>query len=153
MDWQEATGHRFTVVSARMRTCLFSADWMVPQEHLPPTCVAATVKWLRLQAAKGRGLGEVRDRRSDYPVLADGGWHFSWFGGPGKQREKLLNSTCHVELLGTAEGDLIASGERWRTGRHGEGHLPVVSVDVDETWPRYIFERRCPENWFRPAIS
>jgi hypothetical protein len=23
-------------------------------------------------------------------------------------------------------------------------------VDVDAEWPRYVFERRCPSEWFRP---
>jgi hypothetical protein len=151
MNWREATGHRYTVIAARMRTTLFAVDWEVPDEVLPPTCVAATVSWLRMQAVKGRGLGEVRDRRADYPVLRDGGWHFSWLGGPEVQKRKLETSTCHTELLGTAEGDMIADGTRFRTGQHGEGHLPVRPVDVDDTWPAFIRERRCPAEWFRPA--
>ena len=150
MDWRKTTGSRYTVISARMRTCLFAVDWLVPDEVLPPTCVAATVSWLRSQAAKGRGLGEVRDHRGDYFELKDGGWHFSWIGGPEAQREKLLTSTCHTELLGTAEGDLITDGTRYRTGEHEQGHLPVRPVDVDDSWPAAIRERRCPEEWFRP---
>lgn len=150
LNWQEATAHRYTVIAARMKTCLYAVDWLVPDEMLPPTCVAATVKWLRARAAEGKGLAGVRDRRGDYPVLIDGGWHFSWAGGIERQREKLMTSTCHTEVLGTEEGDLIASGERWRTGRHAEGHLPVRPADVDETWPAFIRERRCPPSWFRP---
>jgi hypothetical protein len=23
-------------------------------------------------------------------------------------------------------------------------------VDVDQSWPEYIYKRRCPDNWFRP---
>lgn len=134
------------VVSARMRTFLFAVDWEVPAEFLPPTCVAAKAGWLRMM---GAGLAAVRDQRGKWPVLDDGGWHFSWIGGPERQREKLETSTCHTELLGTVEGDLIASGERWRTSQDGGG-LPVVPVDVDETWPAFVRERRCPEAWFRP---
>lgn len=150
LGWQEATGHRYTVVSARMRTTLFAVDWEVPDQALPPTCVAATVSWLRARAAEGNGLGEVRDHRSEYFQLRDGGWHFSWLGGPQRQRDKLETSTCHTELLGSREGDLIADGTRYRTGEHGEGHLPVRPVDVDDSWPRYVRERRCPADWFRP---
>jgi hypothetical protein len=149
MNWRESTGRRYTVIAARMRTTLFAVDWEVPDEVLPPTCVAATVDWLRLQAPR-RGLGEVRDRRGDYPVLRDGGWHFSWLGGIEKQQQKLLTSTCHTELLGTEEGGLILSGERYRSGRRGEGHLPVRPVDVDDAWPAFVRERRCPAEWFRP---
>ena len=150
MGWRRETLGRYTVISARMRTTLFAVDWEVPDDVLPPTCVAATVSWLRSQAAKGRGLAEVRDRRSDYPVLLDGGWHFSWLGGVEAQQQKLLTSTCHTELLGSKEGGLILTGERYRTGEYAEGHLPVVPVDVDESWPAFIRERRCPAEWWRP---
>ena len=146
LDWRGPA-----VAAARMRTTLFAVDWEVPDHLLPPTCVVATVRYLRRRAADGFGLAEVRDRRGDYTVIGDGGWHFSWVGGPERQREKLETATCHTELLGTAEGDLIASGERYRTSQDGGG-LPVVPVDVDGTWPAYIRERRCPANWYRPRI-
>ena len=83
-------------------------------------------------------------------MILDGGWHFSWIGGPEAVREKLETATCHTELLGTPEGDLIASGERYRSGGHTAGHLPVVAVDVDESWPAWIADRKCPDEWFRP---
>ena len=138
------------VISARMRTTLFAVDWLVPDAVLPPTCVAATAGWLRQSAAFGdMGLAEVRDARDRWPVLADGGWHFSWIGGVEAQQQKLLTATCHTELLGTPEGSMILDGTRYRTGEDGGG-LPVYPVDVDETWPAYIYERRCPEEWYRP---
>lgn len=145
LDW----AGRPPVISVRMRTFLFAVDWLVPDTCVPPTCVAATVAYLRAQAECGRGLAEVRDNRDAYPAAANGGWHFSWCGGPERQREKLETATCHTELLGTVEGDLIASGERYRTDQNGGG-LPVMPVDVDETWPAYVAERRCPPEWFRP---
>lgn len=137
------------VAAVRMRTCLFAADWEVPQMYVPPQCVIAEAGWLRRQAAGGRYLADVRDARDSWPVFEGGGTHLSWIGGPERQREKLETATCHTELLGTAEGDLIASGERWRTSQDGGG-LPVVPVEVDETWPAYVHERRCPPEWFRP---
>ena len=83
---------------------------------------------------------------------ATGGWHFSWTGqgGPAWQAAKLDEATCHTEILGTAEAGLIRSGARWATAQDGGG-LPVRPVTVDETWPAYIYERRCPAAWFRPA--
>jgi Glycosyltransferase family 17 len=130
--------------AVRMRVCIYAVDWEVPQQVLPPQCVAARHGWLA-----GQSLGAVRDARASYPVIEHGGWHLSWLGGPDAQREKLATATCHTELIGSPEGGLIASGERWRTDADGGG-LPVVPVDVDESWPRYVRERRCPENWFRP---
>lgn len=138
-----------TALAIPMRTCLFAVDWEVTIP-LPPTCVAATVGFLRRHMEAGVTLGQVRDKRESFRRFpGHGGWHLSWIGGPEKQREKLLRTTCHTELLGSPEGDLIASGERWRTSQDGGG-LPVTPVDVDETWPAFVYERRCPENWFRP---
>jgi beta-1,4-mannosyl-glycoprotein beta-1,4-N-acetylglucosaminyltransferase len=137
------------VASARMRTCLFAVDWEVPQSILPPPIVVAKVKWLRARKAEGMGLAQVRDARDRWPVLDDGGWHLSWIGGPERQREKLETATCHTELLGAPEGEMIRDGTRYRSDSNGGG-LPVVPVDVDETWPRFIWEKRCPAEWFRP---
>lgn len=134
-------------VSLWMRTTLYAVDWEVPPSYpLPPTAVAATVGYLR--GCDGM-LGQVRDSRGAYNMITDGGWHFSWIGGPERTRQKLLTSTCHTELLSHPEAELILSGARYREGADGGG-IPVVPVDVDETWPRYIQERKCPAEWFRP---
>jgi Glycosyltransferase family 17 len=135
------------VVSLWMRTCLYAVDWEVPASYpLPPTAVAATVGFLR---EAGGQLGLVRDNRGSFPVIPDGGWHFSWLGGPERQRAKLESSTCHTELLDHPEAELIRSGARYTQGADGGG-IPVVPVDVDETWPAWIRERKCPANWYRP---
>ena len=135
-------------VSLWMRTTLYAVDWEVPAFYpLPPTAVAATVSHLRQH---GGHLGAVRDQRSAYPMITDGGWHFSWTGGPERQKAKLLTGTCHTELLSHPEADLILSGSRYRDGADGGG-IPVVPVTVDETWPDWISEGQCPDMWFRPG--
>lgn len=134
-------------VALWMRTTLYAVDWEVPASYpLPPTAVAATVSHLRKH---GGHLGAVRDARGMYPVITDGGWHFSWVGGPERQKAKLLTGTCHTELLSHPEADLILSGARYRDGADGGG-IPVVPVTVDETWPDWISECQCPDVWFRP---
>ena len=140
------------VVSVPMRTFLFAVDWEVAVP-VPPACVAAQVGWLRKQARSGSYLAEVRDRRADFlEAQVPGGWHFSWVGagGPQWQAEKLDTATCHTEILDTPEAALIRSGARWATDQDGGG-LPVRPVTVDRSWPRYIADRRCPREWFRPA--
>lgn len=133
------------VVSIDMRTCIFAVDWEADSE-LPPTCVAARVGFIR--GAGGR-LSAVRDARGSWPRLS-GGWHLSWLGGPMAQAAKLQTASCHVdEIMATPEGQLILSGARYRTSESGGG-LPVRPVDVDGSWPAYVYERRCPESWFRP---
>ena len=133
-----------------MRTTLYAVDWEVPPSYpLPPTAVAATVAHLRKH---GGHLGAVRDQRSAYPMITDGGWHFSWTGGPERQKAKLLTGTCHTELLSHPEANLILSGARYREGASGGG-IPVVPVDVDQAWPAWIRERKCPPEWFRPRAG
>lgn len=134
------------VCSVRMRTTLHAVDWEVPAHRVPPTCVVATAGYIR---RNGGSLAAIRGKRDEYPVVTDGGWHFSWTGGPEAAREKLETATCHTELIGTREGDLITAGERYRTAADGGG-LPVKPVEVDETWPEYITSHRCPPEWFRP---
>ena len=134
-------------VSLFMRTALFAVDWEVAPSHpLPPSAVMCTGRLLR---DRGGSLAAVRDGRGVYPILRDGGWHFSWVGGPAFQREKLEKRTCHTEIYATPEGTLIRSGARWRSPETGGG-IPVEPAEVDETWPAFIRERRCPADWFRP---
>jgi beta-1,4-mannosyl-glycoprotein beta-1,4-N-acetylglucosaminyltransferase len=129
--------------AVQMRTSLFAVDWEVP--GCPPASVIARAGWL-----EGKSLAAVRDARGSYPVIEDGGWHLSWVGGPERQKEKLETASCHQpEIDARPEGAMIRDGTRYRTSQDGGG-LAVIPIEVDETWPRYVYERRCPDNWFRP---
>jgi beta-1,4-mannosyl-glycoprotein beta-1,4-N-acetylglucosaminyltransferase len=137
------------VAAVDMRTCIYAVDWECCG-LLPPTCVVARVGYLRKQLEQGLGLGSVRDGRSGYPVIPDGGWHLSWLGGPKAQAEKLLTASFHRdEIMASPEGATILDGRRYREGAVAGG-LAVKPVDVDESWPSYVVQRRCPRNWFRP---
>jgi hypothetical protein len=97
----------------------------------------------------GVQLHQIRDGRDSYPVIRDGGWHFSWLGGPQAIARK-TEASCHPDQVPdildcNARGLLYEQG----FGCWGETLYPV---EVDETWPRYIRERRCPETWFRPRL-
>ena len=122
-----------------MRTAHSAVDWLYPWQA--PGSVLAP--W---SVIKGAALSSVRDGRPGYDVVHDGGWHFSWLGGPQKQAEKLA-VTCHLELSSEEQG-ILGSGQGYKDGRHIG--VEMVAWDVDETWPAYIRERRCPQSWFRP---
>lgn len=148
-------------VKVFMRTFLFACDWEVDWAATagpePATCVLAPVRFLREQAAQGRYLAEVRAAREQWLPLArkDGlywGWHFSWVGSPQRQAAKLETGTCHMEILGTPEAELIRSGARWRSQEAGGG-LPVIPVNDLSGHPAYVRERRCPQSWFRPRAE
>ena len=120
-------------------TCVFAVDWMWQPD---PTSVLTTVG----HARKVGSLAAIRDNRMAYPRLRDAGWHFSWVGGAEACREK-LDAFCHLEAKevvreGIKSGDFIERG-LWNVAR-------LTPVDVDDTWPAMIRERRCPAKWFRP---
>lgn len=83
-----------------------------------------------------------------YPIIDPGGWHLSWLGGQDEIREKLF-SYCHLETF-EATMEANEADVMYRTGRGSPIADPVDKVEVDETWPRWIAERKCPESWFRP---
>jgi Glycosyltransferase family 17 len=127
-------------VAFRQRLAMYCVDWLYPDLH---TCtVAARWGWL-----KGRSLAGIRDGRYGYPQ-AEGGWHLTWLGGLGAQREK-LRVTCHTEMT-QAEYDRIWSGACYERGEHHGGQYQMIPVDVDESWPGMIWRRECPPEWFRP---
>jgi len=126
-------------VTLEQMVCAFAVDWMWQPD---PTSVLTTAG----HARKVGSLAAIRDNRMAYPRLRDAGWHFSWVGGADACLEK-LDAFCHLEAKetvreGIESGDFIERG-LWNVAR-------LTPVDVDETWPAMIRERRCPEAWFRP---
>ena len=117
----------------------FAVDWL----HVPELTGVITTAGHARQAGS---LAAIRDARGSYPVIRNAGWHFSWLGGAEASLEK-LDSFCHLEARqivhdGITSGDFIERG-LWNVAQ-------LKPVDVDETWPAMIRERRCPRDWFRP---
>lgn len=137
------------VAAVRMKVFIHHARFRVPDEYVPPQCVVATAGYIRRH---GGSLAAVRDGRASYPVIEDGGWHFSWFGGPDAAREKLETATCHTELLTNGEGDLIADGTRYYTTETGGG-LPVIPVEIGEDLPAAFRDGKVPAVWLGPEVT
>lgn len=135
-------------VAIRMRVFIHAVDWEVPQDAVPPQCVAATVGYIRRH---GGSLSAVRDARSAYSEFQGGGMHFSWLGTTEQQAYKLNSKSCHTELLGTREAMLIGTGDKYRHGTRTREGLPMIPVKVDGSWPALIRDRRVPAEWYRPA--
>jgi beta-1,4-mannosyl-glycoprotein beta-1,4-N-acetylglucosaminyltransferase len=117
----------------------FAVDWVHPLRHRTSVSVLAGDITAPLSA--------IRDARDGYPVVADGGWHISWLGGPEAIAEK-AEAFCHLELKDmivemNARDELFGQGWTWF---HNEEQRLVEAVD---SWPRYIREGRCPPEWFR----
>ena len=135
------------VCAVRMRTTLHAVDWEVPARRSspphassrPPGTSAATAG-----ASPRSGTGGTCTRSSPTAAGISPGSAARKRRGRSWRRRPATPSCWHQR-----EGDLIADGTRYRTAEDGGG-LPVVAVEVDDTWPEWIRERKCPPSWFRP---
>jgi Glycosyltransferase family 17 len=133
-----------------MRVFLFAVDWEYTGGPIPQS-VMARGSYIRRRIHEGKWLGDIRDERPQLGMVPQAGWHFSWMGGVENHRKKLNTATCHTEIFNKPEAQLILDGYRYKHGNlDAGGGLEAKAVDVDETWPRFIYERKCPDNWFRP---
>jgi hypothetical protein len=129
-----------------MRFHCFAVDWLHPENWRGTVAgTAATVK-----ALGDRMFSKMRDTRNFAPCpphMHDAGHHFSWVGGNEYGWRKLA-SFCHPEIERQVR-DGLAGDIFYRDGWHVDGSK-LAPVDVDDTWPRWIAERSCPDVWFRP---
>jgi hypothetical protein len=131
-------------VSFDQRGHFFAVDWLYPDGWRGT--VAGTIK--QIIELGPNPFRKMRNLRNWNPaVLEDAGWHFSWLGGQQAAIAK-LGSFCHPEV---AERTLhgLQSDRYLREGMHLDGRV-MQPVDVNDEWPAYIVERRCPSEWFRP---
>jgi beta-1,4-mannosyl-glycoprotein beta-1,4-N-acetylglucosaminyltransferase len=131
----------------QQNVCAFAVDWLAFKEL---TSVIATAAYVQAQGS----LAAVRDMRGTWPVIWDGGWHFTWMGGREACLEK-LGTFCHTESAeivrrGIGSGDFIKRGRWTLIDQMRLKTIQLEAVDVDGRWPAMIRERRCPPGWFRP---
>lgn len=127
-------------VAFEQRGHFFAVDWLYPD----PWCGTVAGR-----LADIRSFGAMRDTRNITPTrLPNAGWHLSWLGGKEANLEK-LGSFCHPEVSDRIHDGLQGNNRFLHHGVHVDGKV-MAPVDVDKTWPKWVAERRCPENWFRP---
>lgn len=142
-----AAVHRFDVLlrddtqalALDQRLFCFAVDWEHPMRWSIPT----VARYKHIES-----FNNMRNRRylmGPLVVLPEGGHHLSWLGGPPRAVAK-LDAFLHTELAFMR--DDLSSGRHAREGYHVDG-TKLAPVTVDETWPKYIREKRCPKNWFR----
>ncbi len=118
----------------RQRLALFCVDWEAPHT------------WDGPSAARLRDVGPFHDFRMTGTRTTEGaGWHLTWLGGPGAVRAK-MGRYGHSEQdamleRGLQDGSFLLRGSTW------EGQC--VARPVTDQWPRWVFERQCPPEWFR----
>lgn len=127
------------MVALEQRGLFFAVDW----DYGPWRGTVATT------AAAFRSFNAMRDARNVASPIHDAGWHLSWLGGPDANRRK-LESFCHPEVAGQIDYGLRDGTNHFlEAGIHVDG-TKMTPVDVDATWPKWVYDRKCPANWFRP---
>lgn len=129
-------------VALQQHVCAFAVDWLGFRER---TSVIALAGYVQEQ----RSLAKIRDLRATWPVIWNGGFHFTWIGGQEWCLGK-LSAFCHTEATdivrrGVESGDFIERG-LWNVAQ-------LEPVEIDGRWPAMIRERRCPPEWYRPRTA
>lgn len=128
----------------------WAVDWLYGQPWYGTTCATVDTIGRMAKVPGARPFAYLRDVRltADCPShLRDAGWHFSWLGGAEAALKK-VGSFCHPEVEQQIR-DGLTSDQFLRQGIHVDG-VKMTPVDVNDEWPAFIRERRCPSEWFRP---
>jgi beta-1,4-mannosyl-glycoprotein beta-1,4-N-acetylglucosaminyltransferase len=131
-----------------LRWAHFAVDWLTPWLWPAPSV---------MRFAQLDDFTVLRERGWPVLPLSGAGWHLTWLGGPDAIIRK-VNSFSHVERIdeitaGARAGKYYERGLLWAGGIpdgsvHGETQL--AAAEVDDSWPRWVYERKCPASWFRP---
>ncbi len=135
------------------RAHFWSCRWLYPPGW--QGTVATTVGHLSMMRERLRekyepraqyegAFASMRNARNAAPCLPDAGWHLSWLGGADRAMQK-VGSFCHPEVEERIVAGL-ASDKFLQEGVHVDG-VQMVRCEVDSTFPRYVFEGRCPPSW------
>lgn len=120
----------------------FAVDWRHPDWW--PGTTATTVANMPSSFA---GLRDLRFSATER--LPDAGWHFSWVTATVANKTDKFATFCHQEIRATWEPH---AADCWETGLHVDG-IPLIPVDVDGGWPRWIRDGHAPPGWYRPRHS
>jgi glycosyl transferase family 17 len=105
-----------------------------------------------------RAIGAFQERHSkpSFPPLKQpigwplfAGWHFSWLGGPDAMRTK-AHSFFHpeaIEFIDPHADYLYVNRISPATG----AQTVLLEVVIDESFPRFMQERRGPASWYWPG--
>ena len=81
------------------------------------------------------------------PEVTGRGWHFSWLGGPEAMKAK-VRTFSHPDLVAVVDEhadrmyrDKVSPATRER----------LVETVIDETWPKFMQERKGPPSWYWPG--
>lgn len=124
-----------------------AVDWRHPEpwQGTVAARIGAVESFAQLRNTRNLGAKHMGTPEGG-PVYT--GWHLSWLGGTERQLKK-LGSFCHPEVADRILAGLTEGGNRFLDEGFHADLVKMEPVDVDHTWPQYVYERRCPASWFR----
>lgn len=141
-------GYMYPQVTFLMSNHIFAANLLHPEGIL-----CTSVQYY----AHIKTFHRMRRGRYAWPRIPDAGWHLSYLGGSQAIREKVL-AYSHTEL--TEEFlDWLDKGQSYDTGvvitspLYEKTDLCGTWVQVDDSFPRWIKERKCPASWVVPVAD
>lgn len=144
-----------TPCKLELRFFMFAVDWEVPWRWHAPS----VMRYGQLD-----NFTQLRETGwPAYPHVRPAGWHLTWLGGEQAARDK-VHAFSHAEAVPETEAGLAAGRYYreglWWPGSGRPGETQFRAVEVDETWPEWIYRswdpvRGCPvgpapDIWFRP---
>lgn len=116
---------RWLVMEQRFHST--ALDLLHPQQPWLGTCVSFLENCSPQAQRDDRGKAHEEDR-----VIAEGGWHFSWFG-TDEQRQRKLDSFSHAELRGKFDP---AAARHARLHANGEPLRHLNPFEIGKlSWP------------------
>lgn len=129
------------VLGLNLKLRFAAVDWYGTEGVNGVTALASYVNFVG-------SVDKFRQQRDQFPVYQNAGWHFSWLGGKDVIDTK-VKSFCHQEAFNEVM-EVNATDSMYRLGVSWPGAGYGTPCEVDETYPKWIYERKCPANWFRP---
>lgn len=126
------------IYSLNQKLYSMAVDWLYPTDW-DGTSIT------RCRNLRSMSILDFRNYRITGKKIRDG-WHFTWLGGK-ELIERKAASFSHTE--DEIQSYIKDMGIRMYTeGYHVRGEK-LIPVDIDETFPEYIQNRFCPQEWFR----
>lgn len=124
------------IYAIKLKKLHMSLHWF----HKDEVCGIAS-RWGNI---KGKDVDSLRWQRGSMPIL-EGGWHLTSMGDL-KYLINKIKSFAHQELNWQGvENDL---NHCWHHGHDLAGET-YQEIEIDETFPAWIRDRKAPEHWYR----
>ena len=135
---EESLGNN-DVIALEQKLYSMAVDWLYPLDWQGTVVTTNRI-------VQETSMVNLRNQRISAPRVKSG-WHFTWLGGAEiirKKAESFSHTEEHIQSYIHEMDDRL-----YTEGYHVLGEK-LIPVDIDDNYPNYIKERKCPQKWFRP---